>query len=173
MIMLGLSSAFVCSLYSAYQDQHSPRDADGVSLIIPAAAPASTCSVNTLYIPCKYPVYTLYIPCIYPVHCAIDFVHTNMCQQRLARSRTIESTKGVRLTQQTCEETPVHDLLWVQHLSWLVVKAREMGVRPTNPAVAAAATICKLTRRQAVSKAPPLLTGSVKLSSLCSALHSA
>ena len=46
----------------------------------------------------------------------------------------------------------------VQHLSWLVVKAREMGVRPANPAVAAANTICKLTRRQAVSKAAPLLT---------------
>ena len=46
----------------------------------------------------------------------------------------------------------------VQHLAWLVVKAREMGVRSSNPAVAAANTICKLTRRQAVSKAPPLLT---------------
>ena len=46
----------------------------------------------------------------------------------------------------------------MQHLSWLVVKAREMGVRSSNPAVAAANTICKLTRRQAVSKAPPLLT---------------
>jgi len=46
----------------------------------------------------------------------------------------------------------------LQHLSWLVVKAREMGVRPTNAAVAAATTICRLTRRQAVSKAPPLLT---------------
>ena len=47
---------------------------------------------------------------------------------------------------------------WMQHLSWLGVKAREMGVRSSNPAVAAANTICKLTRRQAVSKAPPLLT---------------
>lgn len=45
-----------------------------------------------------------------------------------------------------------------EHLSWLVVKAREMGVRPSNPAVAAANTICRLTRRQAVSNAPPLLT---------------
>ncbi|KAL0033157.1 hypothetical protein WJX79_005908 [Trebouxia sp. C0005] len=45
-----------------------------------------------------------------------------------------------------------------EHLSWLVVKAREMGVRPTNAAVAAATTICRLTRRQAVPKAPPLLT---------------
>ena len=53
-------------------------------------------------------------------------------------------------------------LMWhlgdLQHLAWLVVKAREMGVRPSNPAVAAAHTICKLARRQAVSKAPPLLT---------------
>lgn len=51
-----------------------------------------------------------------------------------------------------------HSALVVQHLSWLVVKAREMGVRPSNPAVAAAATICKLARRQAIPKAPPLLT---------------
>lgn len=63
-----------------------------------------------------------------------------------------------------CLTSPSYLSVCVQHLSWLVVKAREMGVRSSNPAVAAAATICKLTRRQAISKPPPILAQYVPLS---------